>query len=322
LSRALVWAVAAVVVGVIMLAAIMAGVAGGVPSSAGAGYGASRFALKDIPPEFLAMYQAAAAEEGLDWTILAGIGRVETNHCRSKMPGVHSGTNGAGAAGCMQFLAGTWQIYGKGGDVYDPADSIPAAARLLKASGAPKDYHRAIFAYNHLESYVASVMRWAARYRGPVGGTTGSSAAVTLDPGAQWLMPVPGTGAICDRRIVQDVVWILDTYHAALGDCYAASGHEAGGEHPLGLAVDLVPGPDGSWDLLDKLAHDMGWRESCAASGCNESRANGGCFSEMLKPFCFIGWNGYPGHGAGDHIHLSWQHSSGRPAGTVYTLRS
>jgi hypothetical protein len=297
-----------------MLAAIMAGVAGGVPSSAGAGYAASRLALKDIPPEFLAMYQAAAAKEGLDWTILAGIGRVETNHCRSKMPGVHSGTNSAGAAGCMQFLAGTWQIYGEGGDVYDPADSIPAAARLLKAAGAPKDYHRAIFAYNHLESYVASVMRWAERYRGGIGGADvgGAGHTQTLDDGAQWLMPVPGTGALCDRRIVDDVVWILDTYHALVGDCYAASGHEAGGEHPLGLAVDLVPARDGSWDLLGKLAHDMGWRESCAASGC----AN-----QMPKPFRFIGWNGYPGHGAGDHIHLSWQHSSGVPATTVYTLR-
>jgi hypothetical protein len=76
----------------------------------------------------------------------------------------------------MQFSVigspSTWDSYGVDGNEdsrkspYDPADAIPAAARYLKASGAPADYHRAIFAYNHAECYVAQVMELADRYRG------------------------------------------------------------------------------------------------------------------------------------------------------------
>ena len=73
----------------------------------------------------------------------------------------------------MQFLASTWASYGVDGDGdgridrWDPADAIAAAANYLRASGAPSDYSRAIFAYNHSASYVAAVQRWAARYRAP-----------------------------------------------------------------------------------------------------------------------------------------------------------
>jgi hypothetical protein len=311
MTKAVIVAGAIAFAGVAMLAAITGAVAGTQPSIAGAGYGASRFALTDIPPEYLALYQAAAADQGLDWTVLAAIGKIETDHGRSTAPGVTSGVNAFGCcAGPMQFDLQTWETYGEGGDIYNPADAIPAAARYLKAAGAPKDYHRAVLTYNHSEAYYQDVMALAERYRG--NAALGGSQALTLD-GAEWLAPVPGTGAVCDRRIVPDVVWILATYHAALGDCYAPTGHEAGGEHPLGLATDIVPGPGGSWDLLDKLAHDMGWRESCASTGCASQ--------PFIRPFRFIGWDGYPGHGRGSHIHLSWDHTGGSPADRVYTLR-
>ena len=70
----------------------------------------------------------------------------------------------------MQFLATTWQLYGVDGDGdgrsdrWDPADAIYAAANYLRASGAPADYGRAIFAYNHDWSYVRLVQSWAHRY--------------------------------------------------------------------------------------------------------------------------------------------------------------
>ena len=73
----------------------------------------------------------------------------------------------------MQFLAGTWATYGVDGDGdgkadrWDPADAIMGAANYLRASGAPGDYRRAIFAYNHADWYVEEVERWAAKYRGP-----------------------------------------------------------------------------------------------------------------------------------------------------------
>lgn len=153
-------------VALMALAGAMGAVAGtGTPSTL-TGFQPSAGAVGDIPSELLPVYMAAADRFGLDWTILAAIGKIETDHCRSTSPGVHSGTNFAGAMGCMQFLAGTWAGYGAGGNPYDPADAIPAAARYLKASGAPGDYHRAILAYNHSGAYLADVLAQAERYRG------------------------------------------------------------------------------------------------------------------------------------------------------------
>jgi hypothetical protein len=58
----------------------------------------SRTAMQDIPPEQFALYdQAAATCPGLDWTILAAIGKIESDHGRSTDPGVHRGHNHKGA---------------------------------------------------------------------------------------------------------------------------------------------------------------------------------------------------------------------------------
>ena len=95
-------------------------------------------ATPDIPAGLLPVYQAAAQTcPGLDWAVLAGIGKVESNHGRSNAPGVHSGANSAGAMGPMQFLLPTWdrfQVAAPGhlvANVYDPLDSIYTAANYL-----------------------------------------------------------------------------------------------------------------------------------------------------------------------------------------------
>jgi hypothetical protein len=64
----------------------------------------------------------------------------------------------------MQFLPSTWKRYGVDAngdgvkDPYNPVDAVFAAARYLKAAGADTDLRRAIFAYNHADWYVDSVM--------------------------------------------------------------------------------------------------------------------------------------------------------------------
>ena len=149
-------------------------------------------AAATIPAAYLADYQKAGTRYGIPWTVLAGIGEVESGQGRSDAPGVHSGVNAAGAAGPMQFgvggLAGnTWGGapvhpasehtggYGIDGDhdgivnVYDPGDAIPSAAAFLQAHGAPADLQAALFAYNHSSSYVTDVLDLAARYA--AGGT-------------------------------------------------------------------------------------------------------------------------------------------------------
>ena len=75
----------------------------------------------------------------------------------------------------MQFEPSTWALYGDGGNIMDPADAIPAAARLLVANGAPGNLQQAIFAYNHSASYVTDVLDRAARYA--AGGAQAVSAA-------------------------------------------------------------------------------------------------------------------------------------------------
>ena len=152
-------------------------------------------AAATIPAAYLADYQKAGTRYGIPWTVLAGIGEVESGQGRSDAPGVHSGENAAGAAGPMQFgiggLAGnTWGGapvhpasehtggYGIDGDhdgivnVYDPGDAIPSAAAFLKAHGAPADLQAALFAYNHSSAYVTDVLDWAARYA--AGGAAGA----------------------------------------------------------------------------------------------------------------------------------------------------
>ena len=131
-------------------------------------------AARDIPPDFLRLYARAASTYGLDWTILAAIGKVECDHGRAHDPSCteEGAVNGAGAGGPMQFLESTWVRYGVDADGdgradrWDPADAIYAAANYLRASGAPRDYGRAILAYNHSRSYLAEVEALAARYRG------------------------------------------------------------------------------------------------------------------------------------------------------------
>ena len=125
-----------------------------------------------IPGTFLELYQQAGKEYGIPWNVLAGVGKVETDHGRSALPGVASGENYAGAGGPMQFLAATFESYGVDGDDdgkkdrYDPVDAIPSAAEYLKASGAPERMRDAIFAYNHSWDYVDLVLEWAGKYAG------------------------------------------------------------------------------------------------------------------------------------------------------------
>jgi len=146
-------------------------------------------AVADVPPRMLALYRSAAAScPGLPWAVLAAIGKVETDHGRSRLPGVTAGENFAGAAGPMQFLAGTWAAYGvdaNGDGVanrYDPADAVHGAARYLCASGAgsPDRLYQAVFAYNHADSYVRRVLAQAAAYSQSDSSVAGTSAEQLL----------------------------------------------------------------------------------------------------------------------------------------------
>lgn len=146
------------------------------PRATGPGSAPSSEAQHDIPAEMLRLYQAAAGNcPGLDWSVLAAIGKIETDHGRSSLPGVSSGENPSGAAGPMQFLTPTFESVTArhplpaGGasppSRYNPSDAVHAAAFYLCDSGAPADLRAAVWAYNHANWYVDQVLGLAARYR-------------------------------------------------------------------------------------------------------------------------------------------------------------
>ena len=144
---------------------------------------------KAIPADYLYWYKKVGQQYGVPWTILAGIGTVESDNGQTTLPGVHSGSNGFGAAGPMQIGIGgaagnvwggapvhpasevvngvaTDEDGGPDASVYDPADAIAGAAKYLLQAQVQTNPSAAIFSYNHLQSYVQSVLYYAGTYAG------------------------------------------------------------------------------------------------------------------------------------------------------------
>jgi membrane-bound lytic murein transglycosylase B len=104
-------------------------------------------------------YRRAQRRFGVGWHVLAAVNFVESAFGRVRSP------SSAGALGPMQFMPPTWGAYGLGGNVFRPRDAIMGAANYLRASGAPRDYWGALYAYNHSASYVEAVLRYAAQIK-------------------------------------------------------------------------------------------------------------------------------------------------------------
>lgn len=226
----------------------------------------SPYALGDIPARMLALYQRAAPTcPGLSWTVLAAIGKVETNHARHPTM-----VSSAKAVGPMQFLPATFAQYAypvppggkKPPTPWDPVDAVYAAARLLCANGArsSKDLRQAVFAYNHDTAYVNRVLRIAAQY---AAGTTAAGAYPAPNRTAAAAV------AYARAQIGQPYVWGGDGPTEGGFDCsgltkaaYAAAGirlprvaqdqYSAGPRVPAGaplLPGDLVFFGTSSWHI-------------------------------------------------------------------------
>ena len=132
-----------------------------------------------IPPFLLPVYQAAGIEYGIRWEVLAAINEIETDYGRNL------NVSSAGALGWMQFMPATWKQYGVDAnrdglkDPYNPVDAIFAAARYLRAAGGDTDVRRGIFAYNHADWYVDSVLMRARLIGGLPSNFVGSLTGIT-----------------------------------------------------------------------------------------------------------------------------------------------
>ncbi len=184
---------------------------------------ASQSAQNSIPANYLVLFQEMGSRYGVPWVVLAGIGKVESDDGQSTLPGVHSGANAFGAAGPMQIGIGgaagnQWggapvhpaneKVNGVATDgngdgiasVYEPADAIAGAAKYLLEHGVLDNVDGAIFAYNHLESYVQLVLYWAGVYaRG--GYTVGP---VTLDSAPDC---IPGVGQAPNNAVATAIAY-------------------------------------------------------------------------------------------------------------------
>jgi hypothetical protein len=99
-----------------------------------------------------------------------------------------------------------------------------------------------------------------------------------------------GGQQLINPRIARQVRAILRKYHAQVSAGWAPVGtHAPNSDHHWGGAVDLVPGPGGSWNSIDALAR---WAEPSQGSPAHGFR--------------WVGYTGDPGHGRGNHLHLSW----------------
>lgn len=158
-----------------------------------------------IPGIVLQAYKMAAtrvdSEEPackLPWFLLAGIGRIESNHAENgsvdqygttinpilgpvldgTLPGNEVVSDGHGghqrAIGPMQFMPGTWAVWGADGNgdgIADPNnifDATYSAGRYLCAGFTDimtaQNKVAAVLRYNHSMDYVANVLAWAAAY--------------------------------------------------------------------------------------------------------------------------------------------------------------
>jgi hypothetical protein len=191
----------------------------------------------------------------------------------------------------------------------------------MHLSGAPKDWHDAIFAYNHAEWYVEEVLEKAASFGARVVCTEvplelegdallqgvqrlSSPRAFKALPASLWVGG--GSPQSVDARIWPDVVWLLQTFHLRVSAAREA-GHNTHGD---GTAMDMVPASGEGWDeTARRAAETLGWREGCGASGTAP-------VCPLVPAIQFIGYNGYPLHGdpshAGGnaHLHVSWKSSS------------
>jgi Transglycosylase SLT domain len=195
-----------------------------------------------IPPFLLPIYQAAGAAYGIPWQVLAAINEVETDYGRDL------NVSSAGAEGWMQFLPSTWRQYGvdvnNDGfmDPYNPADAIFGAARYLKDAGGDTNIRAAIFAYNHSQSYVNSVLLRARLLGGTppalLGAITGlTEARFPVYAASHYSDSFPATEGASPRTVAGTTIYSQDGAPAiAVQDGRIVRIDEAG---PFGRTISL-----------------------------------------------------------------------------------
>jgi hypothetical protein len=213
-----------------------------------------------VPRRLVPIYDGAAERFHLGPrgpAVLAGINFRETDF------GADVATSSAGAEGWMAFLPSTFEEWGVDGngdgvkDIFNAADAIYSAANYLHDSGAPGDWWKAVFAYNHADWYVEQVLAAASRFtlKGTV--QSGSSCAAA---------------AVAPNEAVAKMLAEAER----LTPIRSSTGYTWGGSH------GISPTPaDGPFDCSSAVSHEL---------------QVGGFENETMTTEQLVGW-GDPGPG-------------------------
>jgi hypothetical protein len=293
-------------------------------------------AQEGIPAGYLHLYRQAGRAYRVPWTVLAAIGAIESDHGRSRAPGVQTGLNAFGCcAGPMQFNIrngppSTWQTYRVDGDrdgntdPYAPADAIATAARYLHTLLAHShgDIAAAVFGYNHSHAYVADVLARARAYgatpaadlaapSGGPGGAAGTGCAAELDaagpanlhsaqridaPRAYALLPA---WAMAAGRPAQplDARLLDDALWLLRTYRLRVTAAREAGHNTHGDGTAL--------DLVPAEPVDQAAWDASTGALARDLGWTPACAASGSRPACplppaiqFIGYDGYPGHGS------------------------
>ena len=290
-------------------------------------------AKREVPAHYLSLYRLAARGSGVPWTLLAAIGSIESDHGRSRAPGVRSGVNRHGCcAGPMQFNTrdgppSTWERYGLDGnhdgskDIYDPEDAIPSAAAYLSelARRARGNLNQAILGYNHSPAYVRVVRARARAYT----RASDQQLATTVGEPANAIgcadSDLAGPANLRDAERVAAPrayrtlpSWALAGPHRAgvvdarLYDdavwilrryrLHVTAAREGGHRtHGDGTALDLIPADGRTQAIWDASAGALA-RDLGWRRACARSGTRPAC--RLAPAIQFIGYDGYPNHGS------------------------
>jgi hypothetical protein len=209
----------------------------------------------------------------------------------------------------------TWDTYGLDGNgdgvrsPYHPEDAIPAAARYLKAAGAPGNYQRALLAYNNAQWYVDEVLAKAREYRTAPTSQGGELPAVrasirqllrnpriTLTTIQQADLQAGGF----DPRLVDTLAAIVARHTITITALRAD--HQPGTNHEAGRAFDI--------GTVDRETCRGGTTGRCAKLVRELAHVHGPARSTELI-YCFdpdgpTDPRGFARADHCDHIHVGW----------------
>lgn len=270
-------------------------------------------ARQEIPADMLALYQRAAADRcpGLPWSVLAAIGRAESDHGRNVA------VSSAGARGPMQFMDATWQAYGVdadgdgAADPDDPRDAVYAAADDLCANGGaePARLRDAVLSYNHATWYVDAVLADASRYAAlvaaePVAFTAASDLLANPHLVLTEVARADLAHGVVDPRVVALLAALSESH--VIGVSVLETGHSlfvAGttrvSNHVFGRAADIY--------MVDGEAVSPGSRAAAAAVAWLGTLTGPARPDEVGQPFADLPAAGFFSDAAHlDHIHVAY----------------